>query len=192
MTDSTTDHASETVGDIVAVASGNESFSTLVAAVGAAGLVETLQGAGPFTVFAPTNEAFAALPAGLVDALLLEENRETLVKILTYHVVGSRVMAADVASGDVATVEGSMLSVVVADGVKINGSSTVTATDVMASNGVIHVIDAVLVPADVDPAPLLAQTLTPRGGGKKAPAPSSCCWLFWLEHQAPQVAVDNR
>ena len=156
MTDSTTDHASETVGDIVAVASGNESFSTLVAAVGAAGLVETLQGAGPFTVFAPTNEAFAALPAGLVDALLLEENRETLVKILTYHVVGSRVMAADVASGDVATVEGSMLSVVVADGVKINGSSTVTATDVMASNCVIHVIDAVLVPADVDPAALLA------------------------------------
>ena len=156
MTDSTTDHASETVDDIVAVASGNESFSTLVAAVGAAGLVETLQGAGPFTVFAPTNEAFAALPAGLVDALLLEENRETLVKILTYHVVGSRVMAADVASGDVATVEGSMLSVVVADGVKINGSSTVTATDVMASNGVIHVIDAVLVPADVDPAALLA------------------------------------
>ena len=156
MTDSTTDHATETVGDIVAVASGNESFSTLVAAVGAAGLVETLKGAGPFTVFAPTNEAFAALPAGLVDALLLEENRETLVKILTYHVVGSKVMAADVASGDVATVEGSMLSVVVADGVKINGSSTVTATDVMASNGVIHVIDAVLVPADVDPAALLA------------------------------------
>lgn len=156
MTDSTTDHASETVGDIVAVASGSESFSTLVAAVGAAGLVETLQGAGPFTVFAPTNEAFAALPAGLVDALLLEENRETLVKILTYHVVGSKVMAADVASGDVATVEGSMLSVVVADGVKINGSSTVTATDVLASNGVIHVIDAVLVPADVDAAALLA------------------------------------
>ena len=156
MTDSTTDHASETVGDIVAVASGNESFSTLVAAVGAAGLVETLQGAGPFTVFAPTNEAFAALPAGLVDALLLEENRETLVKILTYHVVGSKVMAADVASGDVATVEGSTLSVVVADGVTINGTSAVTATDVMASNGVIHVIDAVLVPADVDPAALLA------------------------------------
>jgi uncharacterized surface protein with fasciclin (FAS1) repeats len=156
MTDSSPDHATETVGDIVAVASGNESFSTLVAAVSAAGLVETLQGAGPFTVFAPTNEAFAALPAGLVDALLLEENRETLVKILTYHVVGQKVMAADVASGDVPTVEGSMLSVVVADGVKINGSSTVTATDVMASNGVIHVIDAVLVPADVDPAALLA------------------------------------
>ena len=156
MTDSTTDHASETVGDIVAVASGNESFSTLVAAVGAAGLVETLQGAGPFTVFAPTNEAFAALPAGLVDALLLEENRETLVKILTYHVVGSKVMAADVASGDVATVEGSTLSVVVADGVTINGTSAVTATDVMASNGVIHVIDAVLVPADMDAAALLS------------------------------------
>lgn len=156
MTDSTTDHATETVGDIVAVASGNESFSTLVAAVGAAGLVETLQGAGPFTVFAPTNEAFAALPAGLVDALLLEENRETLVKILTYHVVGQKVMAADVATGDVPTIEGSMLSVVVADGVCINDAATVTATDVVASNGVIHVIDTVLVPAGVDAAALIA------------------------------------
>jgi uncharacterized surface protein with fasciclin (FAS1) repeats len=156
MSDSPTDHANETVGDIVAVASGNESFSTLVAAVGAAGLVETLQGAGPFTVFAPTNEAFAALPAGLVDALLLEENRAALTSILTYHVVGQKVMAADVASGDVPTVEGSMLSVVVADGVRINDAATVTATDVVASNGVIHVIDAVLVPAGVDAAALIA------------------------------------
>jgi uncharacterized surface protein with fasciclin (FAS1) repeats len=144
------------VGDIVAVASGNESFSTLVAAVGAAGLVETLQGAGPFTVFAPTNEAFAALPAGLVDALLLEENRGALTSILTYHVVGQKVMAADVATGDVPTVEGSMLSVVVADGVRLNDAATVTATDVVASNGVIHVIDAVLVPAGVDAAALVA------------------------------------
>lgn len=156
MSDLSSDHTSETAGDIVAVASVNGSFGTLVAAVAAAGLVETLQGAGPFTVFAPTDEAFAALPAGVVDALLLEENHDTLVKVLTYHVVGSKVMAADVTSGDVATVEGSTLSVVVDDGVVINGSATVTVSDVMASNGVIHVIDSVLVPADVDPAELLS------------------------------------
>jgi len=144
------------LGDIVAVASGAGSFGTLVAAVTAAGLVETLQGAGPFTVFAPTDEAFAALPAGLVDALLKEENRDTLVKVLTYHVVGAEVHAADVASGDVATVEGSTIAVVVGDTVRLNDSATVTATDVKASNGVIHVIDAVLVPAGVDAAALLS------------------------------------
>lgn len=144
------------LGDIVAVASANGSFGTLVAAVTAAGLVETLQGPGPFTVFAPTDDAFAALPAGLVDALLKEENRDTLAKVLTYHVVGAEVHAADVASGDVATVEGSTIAVVVGDTVRLNDSATVTATDVKASNGVIHVIDAVLVPADVDAAALLS------------------------------------
>ena len=103
-------------GDIVAVASANPDFSTLVAAVGAAGLVETLQGPGPFTVFAPTNEAFAALPAGLVDKLLLPENKDTLVKILTYHVVSGKVMAADVTAGDVPSVEGSPIAVTVDGG----------------------------------------------------------------------------
>jgi uncharacterized surface protein with fasciclin (FAS1) repeats len=138
-------------GDIVAVASGNPDFSTLVAAVQAAGLVETLQGAGPFTVFAPTNEAFAALPAGLVDKLLLPENKETLAKILTYHVVSGKVMAADVKAGDVPSVEGSNITVAVADGkVSLNGSSNVVATDVAASNGVIHVIDAVILPPGLD------------------------------------------
>lgn len=138
-------------GDIVAVASSNPDFSTLVAAVKAAGLVETLQGAGPFTVFAPTNEAFAALPAGLVDKLLLPENKDTLVKILTYHVVSGKVMAADVKAGDVASVEGSPITVAVADGkVTLNGSANVVATDVMASNGVIHVIDAVILPPGLD------------------------------------------
>ncbi|MFM2077639.1 MAG: hypothetical protein RJA49_1529 [Actinomycetota bacterium] len=138
-------------GDIVAVASGNPDFSTLVAAVTAAGLVETLQGPGPFTVFAPTNDAFAALPAGLVDKLLLPENKDVLTKILTYHVVSGKVMAADVKPGDVPTVEGSNIAVTVEGGtVTLNGSAKVVATDVAASNGVIHVIDAVIVPPDVD------------------------------------------
>ena len=138
-------------GDIVAVASGNPDFSTLVAAVTAAGLVETLQGPGPFTVFAPTNAAFDALPAGLVDKLLLPENKDTLVKILAYHVVAGKVMAADVKAGDVPSVEGSPITVTVDGGtVKLNDSATVTATDVAASNGVIHVIDAVILPPGLD------------------------------------------
>lgn len=138
-------------GDIVAVAAGNPDFSTLVAAVKAAGLVETLQGAGPFTVFAPNNAAFAALPAGLVDKLLLPENKATLVKILTYHVVAGKVMAADVAAGDVPSVEGSNITVTVDAGtVTLNGSSKVIATDVAASNGVIHVIDVVILPPGLD------------------------------------------
>ena len=138
-------------GDIVAVAAGNPDFSTLVAAVTAAGLVETLQGAGPFTVFAPNNAAFEALPAGLVDKLLLPENKDTLVKILTYHVVSGKVMAADVTAGDVPSVEGSNITVAVEGGtVTLNGSSKVIATDVAASNGVIHVIDAVILPPGLD------------------------------------------
>ncbi len=150
-TEASTDTTAAAAGDIVAVASGNPDFSTLVAAVQAAGLVETLQGPGPFTVFAPTNEAFAALPAGLVDKLLLPENKETLAKILTYHVVAGKVMAADVKAGDVPSVEGSNITVTVDGGtVKLNDSATVVATDVAASNGVIHVIDAVILPPDVD------------------------------------------
>jgi uncharacterized surface protein with fasciclin (FAS1) repeats len=137
------------VGNIVAVAQGNPDFSTLVAAVTAAGLGDALSGAGPFTVFAPTNAAFEALPAGLLEKLLLPENKEILTKILTYHVVPSKVMAADVAAGDVNTLEGSAFAVTTEGGVKVNASN-VTATDVPASNGVIHVIDAVLVPASVD------------------------------------------
>lgn len=137
-------------GDIVAVASANPDFSTLVAAVGAAGLVETLQGEGPFTVFAPTNDAFAALPAGLVDKLLLPENKDVLVQILTYHVVAGKVMAADVTAGDVPSVEGSNITITVDGGVMLNGSANVVATDVAASNGVIHVIDAVILPPGLD------------------------------------------
>jgi uncharacterized surface protein with fasciclin (FAS1) repeats len=138
-----------TPGTIVDVAAANPDFSTLVAAVKAAGLVETLSGTGPFTVFAPTDEAFAALPAGLLDKLLLPANKETLTKILTYHVLSSKVMAADVKAGKVATVEGSELTIATDGGVKVD-KATVTSTDVAASNGVVHVIDQVLVPADVD------------------------------------------
>ena len=143
-----------TVGTIVEIAAGNPDFSTLVAAVGAAGLVETLNGEGPFTVFAPTNEAFAALPAGVLDALLLPENKDALVKILTYHVVPGTVMAADVAAGDVATVEGQNITIATDGGVTVNGAAVVQ-TDIVGSNGVIHVIDQVLLPPDVDAAALV-------------------------------------
>lgn len=136
-------------GTIVEVAAANPNFSTLVAAIKAAGLVDTLNGAGPFTVFAPTNQAFAALPAGLLDKLLLPANKATLTKILTYHVLPAKVMAADVKPGKVKTVEGSEITITTDGGVKVDGA-TVTKTDVEASNGVIHVIDKVLVPADVD------------------------------------------
>jgi uncharacterized surface protein with fasciclin (FAS1) repeats len=132
--------------DIVAVASGAGSFKTLVAAVKAAGLVETLQGKGPFTVFAPTDEAFAKLPAGTVESLLKPENKEKLVAILTYHVVPGKVMAADVKTAQVKTVNGKELSVKVADGKVTVDKANVVKTDVAASNGVIHVIDAVVIP----------------------------------------------
>ena len=149
-----TEEAAATPGTVVDVAVATEGFSTLVAAVTAADLAETLSGMGPFTVFAPTDDAFAALPAGVLDALLLPENKEVLVKILTYHVVPASVLAADVADGDVATVEGQTVKLSTADGVTVNGAKVVIA-DVLASNGVIHAIDAVLVPADVDVAALV-------------------------------------
>ena len=143
-----------TVGTIVDVASADSTFSTLVAAVTAAELVETLSGEGPFTVFAPTDAAFAALPAGVLDALLLPENKAVLVQILTYHVVPGKVMAADVTDGDVATVEGQTIKLSTMDGVTVNGA-TVVAADVAASNGVIHAIDAVILPPGVDVAKLV-------------------------------------
>ena len=128
-----------------AVAAGN--FKTLVAAVQAAGLVDTLKGAGPFTVFAPTDEAFAKLPAGTVDDLLKPENKDKLVAILTYHVVPGKVMAADVAGKDqmVKTVQGGEIDVNGKDGVTVNGAKVIKA-DIVTDNGVIHVIDAVIIP----------------------------------------------
>ena len=133
--------------DIVDIAAGNDDFSTLVAAVSAAGLVETLKGDGPFTVFAPTNAAFAALPEGTVETLLKPENKDQLVKVLTYHVVPGAV-TSDALAGkrmSVATAQGQTVHVDGTDGVMVN-NATVTAADIMASNGVIHVIDTVLLP----------------------------------------------
>lgn len=133
------------MADIVDTAVKAGSFSTLIAAVKAAGLVDTLKGAGPFTVFAPSDEAFAKLPAGTVDALLKDIPK--LKKILTYHVVSGKVMAADVMKMKSAkTVEGSEVKIDASHGVKVN-SSTVTTPDVAADNGVIHIIDTVLMPA---------------------------------------------
>ena len=136
-----------TVGkDLVSVASGADNFKTLVAAVKAAGLVETLQGKGPFTVFAPTDAAFAKLPAGTVESLLKPENRDKLVAILTYHVVSGKVLAADVKTSEAKTVQGQSVKLVVSDaGVTVDGAKVVK-TDVMAENGVIHVIDTVIIP----------------------------------------------
>ncbi len=133
--------------NIVEVAQSAGTFDTLVAAVGAAGLAETLSGEGPFTVFAPTDAAFAALPAGTVETLLKPENREQLASILTYHVVPGRVMAADLAGQtvSVATVNGASVNIDGTNGVMVNGA-TVTSADIAASNGVIHVIDQVLLP----------------------------------------------
>ena len=144
------------VGTIVDVAVEAGSFNTLVAAVTAADLAETLSGEGPFTVFAPTDEAFAALPAGLVDALLLPENKDALVAVLTYHVLGAEVPSSDVATGSVETLQGEEIELVAGDnGVTVNGANVI-AVDVEASNGVIHVIDAVLVPPSIDPSTLLS------------------------------------
>ncbi|WP_295850142.1 fasciclin domain-containing protein [Tardiphaga sp.] len=133
--------------DIVDTAVAAGKFGTLVAAVQAAGLVETLKGAGPFTVFAPTDDAFAKLPAGTVEDLLKPENKAKLVAILTYHVLPGKVMAADIAGKTmhVKTVEGSEVAVDATSGVKVDGATVVIA-DVAASNGVIHAIDQVIMP----------------------------------------------
>lgn len=135
--------------NIVQVATANADFTTLVAAIQAADLVETLSGAGPFTVFAPTDAAFDALPTGVLEKLLLPKNKSVLVKILTYHVVSSKVLSTDLMAGDVEMLDGTKVAVTLTDGVKVN-DATVTTADVMASNGVIHVIDKVLIPASVN------------------------------------------
>lgn len=133
--------------DIVDTAVAAGSFKTLAAALKAAGLIETLKGKGPFTVFAPTDEAFAKLPAGTVESLLKPENKEKLVGILTYHVVAGKVMAADVVKlKEAKTVQGKSVKIEVKDGkVKVDAANVVK-TDIAASNGVIHVIDAVILP----------------------------------------------
>jgi uncharacterized surface protein with fasciclin (FAS1) repeats len=135
--------------DIVDTAKAAGSFTTLVAAVQAAGLVDTLKGPGPFTVFAPTDEAFAKLPAGTVENLLKPENKAKLQSILTYHVVPGKVMAADVIRmTSVKTVQGQSVAIAAKNGTVMVDSAAVVKTDISASNGVIHVINAVVLPKD--------------------------------------------
>lgn len=134
--------------DIVEVAASAGSFQTLVAAVKAAGLVETLKGEGPFTVFAPTDEAFAKLPAGTVEDLLKPENRSKLQAVLTYHVVPGKVLAKDVVKLDSAkTAQGQKVKISVTDNQPMVDNARIVKTDIMASNGVIHVIDRVILPS---------------------------------------------
>jgi uncharacterized surface protein with fasciclin (FAS1) repeats len=141
--------------NIVETAIAAGSFDTLVAAVTAAGLGDALSAPGPLTVLAPTDDAFAALPAGLVDCLLLPENKEALTAILTYHVIDGLVMSTDLANGDVPTLQGENVTVDITDGAKFN-NATVVQADVTASNGVVHAIDAVLVPPSIDVEAFLA------------------------------------
>ena len=134
--------------DIIDTAAAAGSFTTLLAAVDAAGLTDTLKGEGPFTVFAPTDDAFAALPAGTVEDLLKPENRDTLVSILTYHVLAGQALSTDLSEGATAqTVQGQSVTFSVNDGAKVDGA-VISAADIMASNGVIHVIDSVIMPAN--------------------------------------------
>jgi uncharacterized surface protein with fasciclin (FAS1) repeats len=143
--------AATPTGNIVQVAVANGSFKTLVAAVKAAGLVDTLSGKGPFTVFAPTDAAFAKLPKGTVETLLKPENKAALVKVLTYHVVSGKVLAKDIKAGSVlvTTVDGGSIKVTKSKKGVVIDNSKVVAADVKASNGVIHVIDTVLLPPDL-------------------------------------------
>ena len=145
---SATNVKAETAGKtIVEIAAGAEDFSTLVAAVKAAGLVDVLSSKGPFTVFAPTNEAFAKLPEGTVESLLKPENKEKLIAVLKYHVVPGKVMAKDVVKVDSAkTAQGSSVTVTVEGKTVKVDNATVVKTDIEASNGVIHVIDTVIIP----------------------------------------------
>ena len=137
-------------GTIVEVAAKAGNFNTLVAAIKAAGLVDTLSGDGPFTVFAPTDAAFKKLPSGTLDKLLKPANKGKLQSILTYHVLAGKVMAKDVEPGMVSTVEGSDAELAVSDGSVTYAGATVTTTDIKASNGVIHVIDTVVMPPKDD------------------------------------------
>ncbi|MEX2513078.1 MAG: fasciclin domain-containing protein [Cyclobacteriaceae bacterium] len=133
--------------DIVDLAVGTDILSTLVAAVKAGDLVDILKGDGPFTVFAPTNEAFAKLPAGTVESLLKPENKAQLVKVLTYHVVAGKVKSTDLKDGmEVETVQGQKIKIMLKDGKAMINDATVTSADIEATNGVVHVIDTVILP----------------------------------------------
>ncbi len=177
---------------IVEIAAGNEEFSTLVSLVQAAGLADTLSGEGPFTVFAPTNEAFAALPQVVVD--YLTSNPEALTRVLTYHVIPGSVMAADVSTMMAPSVEGTELSIIVSDsGVRVD-SASVVATDIVASNGVIHVIDSVLIPAFELPAvdPLaVSDNIVVAGSSTVFPLTERMADLFEQEGFAGTITVDS-
>jgi uncharacterized surface protein with fasciclin (FAS1) repeats len=146
-TDTTAVAPVEVPNTVVDIAVGSADHTTLVAAVTAAGLVETLSGTGPFTIFAPTNAAFAALPAGTVEDLLKPENKDKLTSILTYHVVAGNVMSAQLSDGQkVVTLNGQELTVAIKEGVVTINGATVVAADLAGSNGVIHVVDGVILP----------------------------------------------
>lgn len=135
-------------GTVAELAASDESFSTLATAIEAAGLTETLSAAGPYTVFAPTNEAFEALPEGTLDQLLLPENKALLTQVLTYHVVPEEIASSDITSGEVTTVEGTPVTIsATPEGVTVN-NATVIEPDIQASNGVIHAVDQVILPPD--------------------------------------------
>lgn len=136
--------ASETF-TIAEIASSSDTLNTLAVAIEAAELMDVLNSAGPFTIFAPTDDAFAALPPEAIDALLLPENREALVKLLTYHVVPGAFLSDDLETGNIGTVEGSTVAIGADDVISVN-SAQVVANDVLASNGVIHIIDRVIIP----------------------------------------------
>lgn len=160
--------------NIVELASGNDELTTLVAGVTAADLVDTLAGPGPFTILAPNDAAFANLPDGLLDALLLPENKADLIKVLTFHAISGELDSAAVTAAvgtDVATVQGGTVAIT-QDGsdLVINGNATVIAADVEASNGVVHVIDNVLVPSDLDVEGILAAADLTRTGGRDSQA----------------------
>ena len=142
------DKAEDHKPDIVDTAAQAGSFSTLIAAVKAAGLEETLRSDGPLTVFAPTDDAFAALPKGTVEELLMPKNKEQLVAILTYHVVSGATLSGDLAGNtvEVASVNGANIAIDGTDGVKLNGDAKVVTADLITANGIIHVVDAVLIP----------------------------------------------
>ncbi len=173
-----------TAKDIVDTAVGAGSFNTLVAAVKAAGLVDTLKGEGPFTVFAPTDEAFAKLPAGTIDTLLKPENKQMLVDILTYHVVAGKVLAKDVVGLNSAdSVQGGKISIAVVDGkVKLNGASTVVTTDIECDNGVIHIIDSVIMPpekgAQMSPRHMIQQAVATGAPLYNAGHKTQCCTTY--------------
>lgn len=140
--------ATKPTKNVVEIAAGNDDFSTLVAAVKAADLVEALSGEGPFTIFAPTNAAFEKLPEGTVETLLKPENKEKLQGILKYHVVSGTVMAKDVTAGEVEMLSGAKSTITVKDGKVMIDKANVIKTDIVGTNGVIHVIDSVIIPAE--------------------------------------------